>query len=208
MLYSFVSNKNMKQGILILLLLCITHLANAQLSCGLKSGLNVSDIVINNFIDPDGESDFNFKTGFHGGIFAIAEVGTRTGLSAELLYSNKGVNATNKIHLHYISLPVLVRYALVKKLYAEAGPEVGYLIQANSRYGNMSSTYDNKIDLGIDVGLQYNLLPQVIMGIRFNAGISSVIKNPSATITQGEKVRYQNRVLQLSVGYTLYKRKL
>lgn len=198
----------MRQNILVLALLFTASLAKAQLSCGLKGGLNISDIVINNVIDPDGESDFNFKTGLHGGVFAIAEVGTRTGLSAELLYSNKGVNAINKIHLHYISLPVLVRYALADKLFAEAGPELGYLIEATSRYGNMSSTYDNKIDLGIDIGLQYNLMPKMIFGLRFNAGISSVIKSPAIPITQGEKVRYQNRVLQFSIGYILYKRKL
>lgn len=205
---SFVQ-RIMKRQLLLLFFLCAFALSYAQIHIGPKGGLNISDIVINNVIDPDAESDFNFKTGIHAGVFANAEVGTRTGLAAELLYSVKGVRAITNINLHYITLPVLVRYQLGKKIIAEGGPEIGYLITARSRYGNLSDIYDNAIDLGLDLGLVYNISTDLFLGLRFNAGISSVIRNPAepSRPSQADKVRYQNRVLQLSLGYTVFKYK-
>lgn len=193
-----------KHKIFLLIFLTSFGLSQAQIDLGFRGGLNVSDIVINNVIDPDAESDFNFKTGVHAGFCAIAEVGTRTGLSAELLYSVKGVRAISNINLHYVTLPVLVRYTLAEKFIAEGGPEIGYLVAARSNYGNIANIYDNNIDLGLDFGLQYLISKDLSLGLRFNAGITSVIRNP-AEPSQGEKVRYQNRVLQLSLGYTLYR---
>jgi hypothetical protein len=197
----------MNRVILFSVFLFTSVLSEGQVHFGLKGGLNISDIVINNVIDPDAESDFNFKAGIHSGFFAIADVGTRTGLAAELLYSVKGVRAITNINLHYITLPVLLRYTLGKKFIAEGGPEIGYLVAARSRYGNISNIYDNNIDLGLDLGLQYYITSDLFLVLRFNAGISSVIRNPTEAF-QGEKIRYQNRVLQLSLGYTLYKRKI
>lgn len=190
------------KGILLFALLCATCYAGAQVSAGVKGGLNISDVVINNLIDPDAESGYDLKAGFHAGIFAVADVGTRTSLAAELQYSNKGVRAVTNISLHYVVLPVLVRYAVADKLVAEAGPELGYLVAARSKYGNVGNIWNNKIDLGLDMGLQYCIFSNMTVGLRFNAGISSVIEDTPPS-TQGEKIRYQNRVLQLSLGYKL-----
>lgn len=194
----------MMKGILLFAILCVASCATAQITTGIKGGLNISDVVINNLIDPDAESGYNLKAGFHAGVFAVADIGTRTSLAAELQYSNKGVHAVTNINLHYVVLPLLVRYSLADKLIAEAGPELGYLVAAKSKYGNVGNIWNNKIDLGLDMGLQYNIFSSMTLGLRFNAGISSVIEDtpPSA---QGEKIRYQNRVLQLSVGYKLFR---
>jgi hypothetical protein len=197
----------MKQLLLFLFYAPLVLFAQPDITVGLRGGLNLADVVINNVTDPDGESDFNIKTGFHAGMFAYADGDQRVGLGAELLYSVKGVNAITNINLHYITLPVLLRYAFVEKLIGEIGPEVGYLVAARSRYGNMNNVYDNKLDVGLDLGLQYHLTPGLILGMRFNAGVSSVIKNPSGP-AQAEKVRYQNRVLQVSIAYRLYKEKI
>ncbi|MBT1700932.1 outer membrane beta-barrel protein [Fulvivirgaceae bacterium PWU4] len=192
------------KGILLLALLWVAACATAQISTGIKGGLNLSDVVINNLIDPDAESGYNLKAGFHAGIFAVADIGTRTSLAAELQYSNKGVHAVTNINLHYVVLPLLVRYAIADKLIAEAGPELGYLVAATSKYGNVGNIWNNKIDLGLDMGLQYTIFSRMTLGLRFNAGISSVIEDTPPS-TQGEKIRYQNRVLQLSLGYKLFK---
>lgn len=181
------------------------HSLGQSIDFGMKGGLNIADIVINNTTtDPDGESDFNLKPGIHAGVFANADVGERVGLGAELLYSVKGVKAINNINLHYVVLPLLVRYSLGEKFIAEAGPEIGYLVATSSPYGNVNSTYDNKLDIGLDFGLQYNITNDFTLGMRFNAGISSVIKNPQGA-SQPENAKFQNRVLQISLGYTLFR---
>jgi hypothetical protein len=197
----------MNKAILLVLIFFASPVA-AQFSVGVKGGLNISDVVINNVINPDMESGFDLKAGLHAGIFAIAEVGTRTSLSAELQYSNKGVKAITAINLHYVALPLLVRYSFTERLTAEAGPELAYLVAARSKYGNIGNIWNNKIDLGLDLGLQYNLFSKMILGLRFNAGISSVIEDTAPPSPQQEKIRYQNRVLQLSVAYRLLRLKL
>jgi hypothetical protein len=161
--------------------------------------------VINNVTDnPDAESVYDIKAGFHGGVYGTAEIGIRTGLDVELLYSNKGVKAINNINLHYISLPVLLRYAMTGKLIAEAGPELSYLVAAQSKHGNVSNIWNNKLDIGLDIGLLYLFASKLSAGVRFNAGFSSVIKDAGSS-SSGEKIHYQNRVLQFSLVYALRK---
>jgi hypothetical protein len=188
----------MKLSGLFFLLSLITHCLCAQIQVGVKGGLNISDVVINNSFDPDVEPAFDMKPGLHAGIFISGDGDQKFGLAAELLYSAKGVRAFETINLHYVAIPLLLRYHFHEKLFAEVGPEIGYLVSANSKYGNLNSTWDNKLDLGLDAGVQYKL-GKVLCGLRFNAGFSSVIGNPASN-SSGERVRYQNRVLQLSIS--------
>ena len=179
-------------------------LCPAQTEFGLKTGLNLSDIVMTNYINPDVESDLRIKTGLLAGFFVNGRVKERIGLAAELLYSDKGVRANNTIHLHYITLPLLIQYELAGNIRAEIGPEVGYMFSARSEIGNESTTYNNKVDLSLDGGFRFSI-SRLIVGIRYCVGVFSV-REPIeiAGVSGPEKVKYQNRVLQLSVGYTLW----
>ena len=187
---------------LVLFLNCFIVLINAdaQIRYGVKAGLNIADVVINNVVDPDAEADYKSKPGPHAGIFITFD-GDQTGFGAELLYSNKGVKAVTNISFHYIAVPLLFRYHLSEYFVAEGGPEIGYLVNASSKHGNLNHIWDNKLDLGLDIGIQYKGLSKIVVGMRFNAGISSVIRN--AAVSTGERIRYQNRVLQLSAGYII-----
>jgi len=178
-------------------------LSFAQTEFGIKGGLNVSDIVITNYINPDVESDFRLKAGLHAGFFINGMLNERVGIAAELLYSEKGVNANGSIRLHYITLPLMLQYQLTDHIFGEAGPELGYMFSATSDYGNVSSTYNNKFDLGLDGGFRYNT-PKLIFGIRYCVGVFSVRDPEPYTVPGVEKIKYQNRVLQFSVGYKLF----
>lgn len=189
----------MKRSGLFLLLSITAHCLAAQVQLGVKGGLNISDVVINNSYDPDVEPAFQMKPGFHAGIFLSADGDEQFGFAAELIYSSKGVRALNVINLHYVAIPLLLRYHFHEKFFAEVGPEIGYLVNANSRYGNLNATWDNKLDIGLDGGLQYRL-GKINCGVRFNAGFSSVIRNPANASFSGERIRYQNRVAQFSIS--------
>ena len=175
--------------------------ALAQANFGIKGGLNISDIVMTNYVNADVESDLRLKSGLHAGIFVTGSVKDRWGVVAELLYSDKGVN---DIHLHYITLPLLLQYQLSEKVFAELGPEAGYLFSVMSDIGNASNTYSNKFDLALNGGIRFDL-SKLAIGVRYCAGVFSV-RQPFETIGPSgvEKVKYQNRVLQISVGYTLF----
>lgn len=192
-------------GRLILFLLLIPVSGWAQPEFGIKGGLNIADIVIMNYINPDVESTFRLKAGAHAGFFLYGNVKDRVGLGAELLYSDKGVRVNNNIHLHYIALPLLVHYQLKDNLVAEAGPELAYMVSARSKLGDESTTYNNKLDLSLDAGFRLSTA-KLIFGLRYCVGLFNV-KEPLDGYAQPgvEKVKYQNRVLQLSLGYKLWR---
>ncbi|MGC1240453.1 MAG: porin family protein [Chryseosolibacter sp.] len=176
----------------------------AQTEFGIKAGLNISDIVMTNYVNPDVESGLRLKPGLHAGFFVNGTLKERIGLAAELLYSDKGVRANNTIHLHYIALPLLVQYQLREKIFAEIGPELGYMLSARSTLGDEGGTYNNKLDLALDAGVRFNTT-KMVFDLRYCVGLFNVKEpfdgyNPPGV----EKVKYQNRVLQLSVGYKLW----
>jgi len=175
----------------------------AQAEFGLKAGLNVSDIVMTNYINPDVESDLTLKLGPHAGVFINGMIHERVGMAAELLYSNKGVKGVSNIHLHYITLPLLFQYKLTDRISAEVGPEPGYMFSAHSEFGNVSNTYNNKFDLALDGGFRLDT-PRLVFGLRYCAGIFSVKEPIENASSPGEKIKYQNRVLQISLGYKFW----
>lgn len=189
----------------ILLFIFLPVLGFSQTEFGIKGGLNLSDIVITNYINPDVESDFQLKAGLHGGFFVNGMLSDRAGLAAELLYSNKGVRAAgSNINLHYIALPMLIQYGLTDHFLAEIGTEVAYMVSSSSEFGNVANTYNNKLDLGLDAGLRFDT-SKMFFGLRYCAGLFSVTDPEEIMGPAGvEKIKYQNRVLQFSVGFKLY----
>lgn len=200
-LLGIVYIKSMGRRLKLLLLLFFPTFSFAQTEFGLKGGLNISDVVMTNYINPDVESDLKLKTGLHAGAFVYGMLNERLGLAGELLYNNKGVKAVDNINLHYITLPLLVQYKLTDNIFGELGPELGYMVSATSRYGNASNTYNNKVDLSLDGGFRLDV-SKLVLGIRYCVGVFSV-REPIESI-DGEKIKYQNRVLQLTMGYKLF----
>ncbi len=189
--------------LIILLSVTALHLclnASGQIRCGLKGGGLLADVVINNVVNHDLEDDFDIKAGVHVGVFFTLDLDERSGLGVELLYADKGVRAIHNVHLHYAAIPILGRYRIDNRLILEAGPEVAYLVAARSQLGNLNYIWNNPIDLGLDLGIQYDSGQRFLAGIRFNAGITSVIRGEGGS---GAEARYQNRVLQLYVGWVV-----
>ena len=176
--------------------------AAAQPEIGIKGGLNISDVVMTNYVNPDVESDLRLKLGMHGGFYVSGLINERVGFVGELLYSDKGVKGASNIHLRYITVPLLLQYQLTDHIAAEVGPEPGYLFSARSKYGNVSNTYNNKFDLALDGGLRFNA-PKWFFSIRYCAGLFSVSETESAG-SGGKGIKYENRVLQLSAGRKLW----
>jgi hypothetical protein len=175
-----------------------------QARFGIKAGFQVSDIVITNYINPDVESEYDLKLGVHAALFADFDIDTKLQFTSELMYTNRGVNAISRINLHYINVPLLAGYKLTPLFTLHAGPDIGYLFMARSSYGDVSNTWNNKLDIGLDAGVVCNLSARVMLTARYYAGFSSVMgttgdpNNP-----QQEPVKYQNRVLQFSLSWIL-----
>ena len=189
---------------IVFILIMVSSAAFAQTDFGLKTGLNISDVVMTNYINPDVESDLALKLGLHAGVFVSGKVNETIGMSAEVLYSDKGVKGGSNIHLHYVTLPMLIQYRLTDRIMAELGPEPGYMFSATSKYGNAANTYNNKFDLALDGGFRLDTR-HMVFGIRYCVGLFSVREPVEMVGPSGpEKIKYQNRVFQFSLGYKLF----
>ena len=203
-----------------ILLSLISVLAQAQqLQLGVKGGPSLVDVVAVRMPDGFGGEDsyYKMRPSYHFGVFGLLDLSSKFYVQAELLYANKGFRSTDpsaseaNIHLHYLSLPVLLNYRISEKVDLGVGGEVGYKLAARSRYDNTSIDVDfiyrRDLDVGLNADLKFDIDPKVALGARYIHGLANVYGrrgvatdpygNPS-----GKGPSFQNRVVQISVEYT------
>ena len=188
--------------------------AQAKSRFGIKGGINLSQLYIN---DSDLD-DENMKVGFHAGVYAIAPLSEAFFIQPELIFSSAGTKATYKgssllgiqagevrFNLNYIQLPILFSGNL-GPVSLQAGPYASYLINANvsdvKNDGTVASSRElntedfNKLDYGIALGAALNI-NVFQMGLRYNYGLREVGKSDfGRRMTKDSK----NAVAQIFVG--------
>lgn len=176
---------------------------------GLKAGLNVSTLTLNNSVN---------RTGFHGGLFFRSDPAKQFGYQAELLYSTKGaewsvnipfinIGQSANIDLNYIDLPVMAVYRPIPALELHGGGYVGYLLSSNYETtgslidltGDLGQGNFNSIDAGALLGLAVNIGP-VQVGARYNFGLAKVSKSTAADFILGDA---NNRYGQIFASFVI-----
>ena len=114
----------------------------------------------------------------------------------------------SKLNLGYVNVPILANYYIFKGFAVKAGIQPGFLVSSkfkkditgtgvqkhlDSHETVDAKDYCNKIDLSIPVGVSYELGCGVIFDLRYNIGLTHVVKD-----TKGN-----NSVCQLTVGYKI-----
>ena len=156
---------------------------------GLKAGANVGkERISDNGIMITSESSLFFM----GGFFISDNLTDEVSLGAELLYSldggkfdlsNFGHYGTYTDRLHYLSIPVLIKYHSSKYFNIHAGPQVGYLLKAEEDNGmnTVDFTSDVKsINVSLVFGAEANLRA-FDLGIRYILGMSNINDIPDTT---------------------------
>lgn len=172
-------------------------IANAQhVNFGIKGGLNL--YKISNYEN----SKYDTKPGVHFGILGHIHLNHSIAVQPELVYSSQGAKyragGTNyRLNLGYINAPVMLQYMFANGFRLEAGPQLGFLINAKSVVNNKSvdvkSGYKS-VDVGAGIGAGY--FKQSIglgAGLRYNIGLSN--------INESNSVKTTNQGFQLSVFY-------
>ena len=164
---------------------------------GLKGGLNASSLNAT----PE-NSDMQTKIGFNAGVLAhIHGSNAQWGFQPELYYSAEGAkskaNSDVKTNLDYLNLPVLIQYMFDNGFRIEAGPQVGFLLNAKAKTG--STTTDIKDNLkgtsfAIPVGVGYLTSTGLGFDARYNFGISDLSKNSGGT-------KLRSNVFQFGIFY-------
>ena len=168
---------------------------------GVKVGLNLANI--NNEMT---DIDFSpgMKADFHAGIFYNLNFGYKEntpgffGLQPEVLYSRQGFALNgNAISFSYITIPVIVKLYLYQGFNFEIGPWVSYLLAVSPNTttinGNNIKLSDLKggKDAGIAVGAGYDFNFGLVVGARYQHGLSDMANN----------LLWTNRVIAISLGW-------
>lgn len=195
----------MKTLLLSLLLFCLrsSWIYAQEVGAGLKAGINFADQVTTG----KGEGVVsNNRTGFHAGGYVNYFFNENAAVQAELLFSQKGSKwhdpyFNGQDRLHYLELPVLIKYRVYKFLSVHAGPQFAYLLSARNIPNegediDASSYYkEGEVDLafGVEASLPYNLA----LTVRYELGLSKVTTD--VEYWEG----WRNNVFLCSVGYRL-----
>ena len=150
---------------------------------GIKGGLNASSVNSS----PE-NSDRQTKIGFNLGLLAhIHTSSNQWAIQPEIYYSAEGSkykSSNASLNLGYLNIPVLAQYMFDNGFRIEAGPQLGFLMGAKSKSGDVSvNVKDNfkSTNFSIPVGVGYLTSSGLGFDARYNFGISNINNTSSAT---------------------------
>lgn len=184
--------------------------ANAQEArMGVKGGLNISNLYVDNV------NDENSRIGLNVGLYGQILATDFFAIQPELLYTTKGskneydgfVDQEVKFNLNYLEVPVLAVFKLGEVAELHAGGYGSYLLGANVSYagdivnGGEELDRDNfkTYDYGLVGGLGLNF-GGVQIGTRYNYGLVKLAKTDNAKTILGDS---KNSVAQVYVAFNL-----
>ena len=182
----------------------------AQMRAGIKGGLNVSNLYV------DEVNDENARYGFNVGVYGQILSSDAFAIQPELLFSTKGskveyggnfFDQTIKYNLSYLDLPVLAVFKLGESAEIHLGPYVSYLLAANiSHDGDLGSGVDDvdkdhlkSFDYGLSGGFGLNF-GSLQVGARYNYGLAKLADSDAAELLIGDS---KNSVAQLYLAFNL-----
>lgn len=172
---------NLKQIMLVAGIFALVSTASfaQERRAGIKGGLNVSNLYV------DDVDDENARFGFNAGVFGEI-ISTETfGVQAELLYSTKGAKFESgdeelKFNLGYLDLPVLAVFKLGESVDIHVGAYAAYLLNSKVKTeGIIDADFDidrddlNTFDYGLVGGIGFNFGAAQV-GARYNYGLAEL----------------------------------
>ena len=201
----------MKSCTIFLFALLSTIVATAQFNIGLKGVINASSIKI------DGNS-YDARIGFAGGPYAEYYLSRELGITAELLYNEKGakqVSTGAEIHtnLNYLSVPILFYFEPIQNLKLGLGPELAFLLSAKAKGDSISTTdikkYFQSFDKAIAFGGSYGV-GRIGFSARYIAGFDGITNVTYTDPDSGQEMTKKtgrNNVFQFAISLRLNKPK-
>jgi hypothetical protein len=178
--------------------------AMAQVSVGVKAGLNLANVT------GDDVDDSDMRMSLHLGGYLNYAFSESLSIQPELLYSSMGakssyddfgVDIEETTKLNYISVPVMVVYSF-GNINVQAGPQIGFLASAKSKVEVDGDSEEEDIkdffkgtDFGFNLGLGANF-GKLNASARYCLGLSNIVDADEADV--------KNAVIQISVGYRLF----
>jgi opacity protein-like surface antigen len=149
-------------------------------SFGLRLGLNYSNTNFNlGEPKPVVPVETKWKTGFvAGGLVEIA-LNEHLALQQEYLYSQQSGEVTTgaRYQLHYLSLPLLLKYRVLPRLAVVAGPQLDLLLKAQQEANGQTTTITHDTEergFGATAGLEVTIWRSLGLSARYLQGLNHV----------------------------------
>jgi hypothetical protein len=183
--------KNFFVAVIILATGLMIHAQRTDAYLGLKVGLNVASLNVENGVD------YNSIVSAHAGGLAHIHVAPHFAIQPELFLSGQGGERSNdKVKLIYLNLPVLFQYMVGDGFRLHTGPQLGILLSGKEKIGNVE--YDikdvlNTAEFGWEFGAGYQF-PGSGLGLdaRYTVGLTDITEGSSDI---------QNRVFAVGLFY-------
>ncbi len=198
--------KKFKLSFLIIALLAVTSVAHAQMSYGVRGGLNLS-----NMYGKDVNHN-NAKPGFHIGFTADYDFSYNVGLQTGLQFNTKGLKIKGNLleyteNTMYLQLPVHLAYKIDvtpgATVVLHAGPYAAYgldgkvSLKAGTLEGSSDKVFGDgdlqmkRFDFGAGIGVDLEL-SQFVVGLGWDMGLINLAntgtrKNQNAYLSLGYK---------------------
>ena len=204
----------MKKIIICFISFIFFHKGYAQTALGIKGGANTSTVFTKN-----NQSGTPFETnikgpvvGYYIGVFKNIDLVSKINFRPELLLSRKGFksemphlpNNSTTTRFYYLNLPLMLSYKPTDKFSLLAGPEFGYLLKSSGKNvnGKEFESFDSrkKTDVGIALGLNYNLRPTMAVELRYSHGFTRL--SPFKGLIDSK-----NRSIQLGLAHNILTQK-
>jgi len=173
--------------------------AHAQTSFGVKAGLNLANLSID---EADDTFEPENRTGFVAGVFVTVRGGGIFAFQPEVLISSQGAKFSDAVNsgtakIDYLQVPLLARLG-PSNVALVVGPSIGFRI--NAKLSGDGITVDNedfsdqieRMDVGLVAGVTGDIGRLVLDG-RYTWGLTNIEKEETAASTK-------NRVISLTVG--------
>ncbi|MDQ3190869.1 MAG: PorT family protein [Bacteroidota bacterium] len=156
-----------------------------HINLGVKGGANLYNIHNGNGTRHDS------KFGFHAGLLGHIHINKHFGLQPEVYYSNQGAkhtfaNNVTYFNLNYINVPVLFQYMVGDGLRFQAGPQLGFLVNSESKHNDVVVDHNrklNSLDYGITLGMSYVFKSNFGIDARYNTSLSNIYADSSVNST-------------------------
>src|SRR5688572_1990400 len=176
---------NSKLLLLVLIFLMCFKL-HSQIQYKVKAGINLA-MLKRDYGNVPSEGSQRSQAGLQIGGVVEKKIIKQLYITPELLYTQKGCMNLNPIRyfsgasvkLHYLELPVLLKWKSNKNISLAAGPSVSYLIKAVDRYLNERTNYTEaykRIDFGITGDISYES-KNLGIGVRYTYGFNKLNVN-------------------------------
>ena len=176
----------------------------AQLSIGAKAGLNAAKINFSNDL-----YSTSTRKDLYAGLLFNYMVTSKIGIQTEMLYSREGTKEkfqngqSGEIRKAYLQIPVLLQYNIVGRLFAEAGPQIGFLLSSKEEFSGERDDikqFYRSADLRLPVGIVYRF-GNILQGLGIGARYSFSLRHINKEAVAGGELR--NVVFSAGIEYIL-----